>query len=179
MLLDPIQTRPIPAPTHSPGARTYSYQNQDAPRSGARPAALQPAPQSRCVASAISSRPTPPSPTRRPKKKKLVHAFSSNAAFQMAIQSAEAQASTLAKLAPPHTATHKLGHQLLNFRSCTSLGRYQLCFFDHPDTSTQTRLSNRCVGQTLTIVTCSLIIVIAALLFLEHHIRGLHSALAR
>jgi hypothetical protein len=25
--------------------------------------------------------------------------------------------------APPHTATHKLGHQLLNFRSCTSLGR--------------------------------------------------------
>jgi len=56
----------------------------------------------------------------------------------MAIQSAEAQASTLAKLAPPHTATHKLGHQLLNFRSCTSLGRYQLCFFDHPDTSTQT-----------------------------------------
>ena len=29
------------------------------------------------------------------------------------------------------------------------------------------------------IVTGSLIIVIAALLFLEHHIRGLHSALAR
>jgi hypothetical protein len=29
------------------------------------------------------------------------------------------------------------------------------------------------------IVMCGLIIVIAALLFLEHHIRGLHSALAR
>ena len=43
--------------------------------------------------------------------------------FQMAIQSAEAQTSTLAKLASPHTAAHKLSHQLLNFRSCTSLGR--------------------------------------------------------
>jgi site-specific recombinase XerD len=29
----------------------------------------------------------------------------------MAIQCAEAQTSTLAKLAPPHTAAHKLGHQ--------------------------------------------------------------------
>ena|SRR5579871_966108 len=43
--------------------------------------------------------------------------------FQLAIQRAEAQASTLAKLAPPHTAVHKLRHQLLNFGSCTSLGR--------------------------------------------------------
>jgi hypothetical protein len=41
--------------------------------------------------------------------------------FQMAIQRAEAQTSTLAKLAPPDTAAHKLSHQLLNFRSCTSL----------------------------------------------------------
>jgi hypothetical protein len=41
----------------------------------------------------------------------------------MAIQSAEAQTSTLAKLAPPHTAAHKLRHQLLNLHSCTSLGR--------------------------------------------------------
>jgi hypothetical protein len=32
--------------------------------------------------------------------------------FQIAIQSAEAQTSTLAKLAPPHTAAHKLSHQL-------------------------------------------------------------------
>jgi hypothetical protein len=43
--------------------------------------------------------------------------------FQMAIQRAKAQTSTLAKLAPPHTAVHKLSHQLLNLRSCTSLGR--------------------------------------------------------
>jgi hypothetical protein len=43
--------------------------------------------------------------------------------LQMAIQCAEAQTSTLAKFAPPHTADHKLGHQLLNFRSGTSLGR--------------------------------------------------------
>ncbi len=41
---------------------------------------------------------------------------------QMAIQRAETQTPTLAKLAPAHTAAHKLGHQLLNFRSCTSLG---------------------------------------------------------
>jgi hypothetical protein len=27
----------------------------------------------------------------------------------------------LKQLAPPHTATHKLGHQLMNFRSCASL----------------------------------------------------------
>ncbi|HZW91813.1 MAG TPA: hypothetical protein VFF64_02475 [Candidatus Eremiobacteraceae bacterium] len=43
--------------------------------------------------------------------------------LQMAIQRAEAQTSTLAKLALPHTAAHKLSHQLLNFRSGTSLGR--------------------------------------------------------
>ena len=43
--------------------------------------------------------------------------------FQMAIQGAEAQSSTLAKLAPPHPAAHKLGHQLLNLRTGTSLGR--------------------------------------------------------
>jgi len=40
----------------------------------------------------------------------------------MAIQCAEAQTSTLAKLAPPHTAAHKLGHQLLNLGSCSALG---------------------------------------------------------
>jgi hypothetical protein len=40
-----------------------------------------------------------------------------------AIQCAEAQTSTLAKFAPPHTAAHKLGHQLLNLRTGTSLGR--------------------------------------------------------
>ena len=49
--------------------------------------------------------------------------FQSKPLFQMAIQRAEAQTPTLAKLAPPHTATHKIGHQLLNFRSSTSLGR--------------------------------------------------------
>ncbi len=59
--------------------------------------------------------------------------------FQMAIQRAEAQTSTLAKLAPPHTAPHKLGHQLLNFRTGTSLVRRQLSFFGHQDTSTQTQ----------------------------------------
>ena len=43
--------------------------------------------------------------------------------LEMAIQCAEAQTSTLAKLAAAHTAAHKLGHQLLNFRTGTSLGR--------------------------------------------------------
>jgi hypothetical protein len=41
----------------------------------------------------------------------------------MAIQSAEAQTPIPTKLAPPHTAANKLSHQLLNFRTGTSLGR--------------------------------------------------------
>jgi len=70
----------------------------------------------------------------------------------MAIQRAEAQTSTLAKLAPPHTAAHKLSHQLLNFRSCTSPGCYQFLFYRHPATSTHRHdFANRCVGRTLTI----------------------------
>jgi hypothetical protein len=43
--------------------------------------------------------------------------------FRWRFQCAEAQTSTLARLVPPHTAAHKLGHQLLNFRTGTSLGR--------------------------------------------------------
>ena len=43
--------------------------------------------------------------------------------LQVPIQRTEAQPPTAAKLAPPHTAAHKLGHQLLNFRAGTSLGR--------------------------------------------------------
>jgi hypothetical protein len=58
----------------------YSYQNQDVPRSGARPAALPPVRNSTRAALAISSRPTPPSPTGR-QPKKLLYAFSSNNAF--------------------------------------------------------------------------------------------------
>src|SRR5258708_1548784 len=42
--------------------------------------------------------------------------------LQMAIQRAEAQTSTPTKLAAAHTAAHKLRHQLLDFRSRTSLG---------------------------------------------------------
>jgi hypothetical protein len=41
----------------------------------------------------------------------------------MAIQRAEAQTSTLAKLAKAHATARKLGHQLLNFRTGTSFGR--------------------------------------------------------
>ena len=66
--LDPVQTRLTPAPAHSPGARTYSYQNQDLPRCGARPTAPRPAHNSVPAASAISWRPTPPAPTGRPQK---------------------------------------------------------------------------------------------------------------
>jgi hypothetical protein len=40
----------------------------------------------------------------------------------VSFQCSEAQTSTLTKLAPPHAAAHKLGHQLLNFRTGTSLG---------------------------------------------------------
>jgi hypothetical protein len=60
----------------------------------------------------------------RPRPEELAHALSPpTPLFQMAIQCAEAQTSTPAKLASPHTAAHKLGHQLLNFGTCTSLGR--------------------------------------------------------
>jgi hypothetical protein len=43
--------------------------------------------------------------------------------LQMAIQRTETQTPTPAKLAPPHTAAHELGYQLLDFPSGTSLGR--------------------------------------------------------
>jgi len=43
----------------------------------------------------------------------------------MAIQCAGGQTSTLAKLAPPHTAAHKLSHQFLNFPTGRSLGPWQ------------------------------------------------------
>ena len=76
--LDPIQTRLTPAPVHSPGARTYWYQNQDVPRFGARLAAPPPAHNSLRAASVISWRPTPPAPTGRPKK--LFYSFSSSVA---------------------------------------------------------------------------------------------------
>jgi hypothetical protein len=51
--LGPAQTRLTPAPGCPPGVRTYSYQNQDAPRSGAPPAAPRLAHNSVCAASAI------------------------------------------------------------------------------------------------------------------------------
>ena len=63
-----IQTRLTPAPVHSLGARTYSYQNQDVPRSGARPVGSRPAHNSLRAGSATSWRPTPPAPTGRPQK---------------------------------------------------------------------------------------------------------------
>lgn len=52
--LDPIQTRLTRAPAHSPVARTCSYQNQNAPRSDARPAAPPPVRNSIRAALAIS-----------------------------------------------------------------------------------------------------------------------------
>ena len=63
---------------HSPDARTYSYRNQDIPRSGARPAASRPARNSVRAASAISWRTTPPPPTGQ--SKKLFYSFSSSVA---------------------------------------------------------------------------------------------------
>jgi hypothetical protein len=75
--LGPVQTRLTPAPECPPGVRTYSDQNQDVPRSGARPSAPPPAHNSVRAASAISWPPTPPAPNDRPRK--LAYAFSSNA----------------------------------------------------------------------------------------------------
>ena len=78
MWLDPIQTRITPAPAHSPGARMFSYQNQDVPRFGSRPTAPRPAHNPVRGALAISWRPTPPVPTGQ--SKKLFYSFSSSVA---------------------------------------------------------------------------------------------------
>jgi hypothetical protein len=75
--LGPVQTRLTPAPECPLGVRMYSDQNQDVPRSGARPSAPPPAHNSVRAASAISWPPTPPAPNDRPRK--LAYAFSSNA----------------------------------------------------------------------------------------------------
>jgi hypothetical protein len=65
------------APGCPPGVRTYSYQNQDALRSGGRSAAPRPAQNSVRAASAISRPPTPPA--RNDWQRKLAYPFSSNA----------------------------------------------------------------------------------------------------
>src|SRR5438552_7161539 len=52
--------------------------------------------------------------------------------LQMAIQRAEAQPSALAKLAPPHTAAHKLCHSLPNLSSCPPSPCSYLLFCVHP-----------------------------------------------
>jgi hypothetical protein len=80
VLLDPIQTRLTPGPAYSPSAGTYSYQNQDVPRSGARPTTPRPAHNSFRAASAISWRPTPPAPTGQTERPKLHDSSSSSVA---------------------------------------------------------------------------------------------------
>jgi hypothetical protein len=69
----------------------------------------------------------------------------------MTIQRADARAPTPAKLAASHAAANELRHQLLNLRSHTSLGCYQLPsvvieLLQHRHAS-----ANRCIGQTLTV----------------------------
>ena len=49
----------------------------------------------------------------------------------MAIQRAQAQTSTTAKLAPPYAAAHKLRHYLLNFRACPSFASRTPLFSIH------------------------------------------------
>ena len=62
------------------------------------------------------------------------------------------QGKLLAKLAPPLTAVYKLGHQLMNFRTGTSLERWQLSFCSRSQTLQHSpRLSKRRGGQTLTL----------------------------
>ena len=111
--------------------------NQDAPRSGARSCSTTASPQlgSCCFGDFLAANST--GTKRRPAEEIGLSLFLQRSFFRWR-SSAEAQASTLAKLAPPHTAAHKLGHQLLYSRTDTSLGRRQLCFCGHPDTSTQT-----------------------------------------
>src|ERR1039457_3987005 len=63
--VDPIQTCLTPAPVHSPGGRTYSYQNQDVPRSGARPTTSRPTHSSVCAPTSIPWWLTPLAPVGR------------------------------------------------------------------------------------------------------------------
>ena len=58
--------------------------------------------------------------------------------FQMAIQSAEAQTSTLAQLAPPDTADRKLGQPIAELLHGYVAWVLTARFCGHPDTSTQT-----------------------------------------
>ena len=99
-----------------------------------RPAAPRPAHKSVRAASAISWRPTPRRSWSTGSTLSLPTPL-----FQMAIQSAEAQTSTLAKLAPPHTAAHKLSHQLLNLRSCWALTTPFLRSSEHFNTDSACR----------------------------------------
>ncbi len=87
---------------------------------------------------------------------KTARAFSSQRRF-FRWQSVEAQTSTAAELAPPHNTAHKLRHQLLSFRSSTSLGRWQLCFAVIRTHQHRPRHSNRRLGQTLTLEQMNLI----------------------
>ena len=56
----------------------------------------------------------------------------------MAIQCAEAQTPTAAKLGASHAAAHKLRYQLPNFRAGAAAARRRFLFFIHPATSPQT-----------------------------------------
>jgi hypothetical protein len=59
----------------------------------------------------------------------------------MASEHTEAQASTAAKLTPPHTAADKLRFQLADLGSCPTPPNLYLLFYVHAPTSAQTSLS--------------------------------------
>jgi len=147
--LDPTQTRLTSAPVHSPGTRTYSYQNQDVFRSGFRPTAPRPDYNSVGAASAISWRPTPPEPAGQPKK--LIVSFSSSVAPSGAdsvCRSSTADCGKTRSAAYRCSQTPPLTSELP--RGCVAWG-LTTCFLRSSSYFNTRHVSpNRCVGQTLT-----------------------------
>jgi len=108
---------------YSLGARTHSHQNKDVPRSGNRLAALLSAHKWRRLASAISSRPIPPSRLHQlAGQRSWAKPSIPTPLFQMAIHRAEAQPSTLAKTRSAAYRSSRIPPPTPGFRACTSLG---------------------------------------------------------
>src|SRR5438874_9307139 len=124
-------------------------ENQDVPRSGARPAAPQLAHNSVRAASATSWRPTPPAPTGWPQK--LLYSFFSSVASSdddSACRNSNPDSGKTRCVACRYSRTPPLTSELP--RGCVAWG-LTTCFLRSSSYfSTRHSSANRCVGQTLT-----------------------------
>src|SRR6266550_2780351 len=124
-------------------------ENQDVPRSGARPAAPQLAHNSVRAASATSWRPTPPAPTGRPQK--LVYSFFSSVASSdddPACRNSNLDSGKTRCVACRYSQTPPLTFELP--RGCVAWGLTTCLLRSSSYFNTRHSSANRCVGQTLT-----------------------------